>query len=245
MDRVLVAETPPLLLNAGRVEQQWEPIVSTEYRTFGTYSSLQGWVHESTLDLGGYTRQDDLTVFFRSSFEQVSSPYIVTWAATEENPLSMFDSAIVEQVIVSSVPLNDDNIEFTLVNSPGFTQYQITNPLRLGAYGNFDRTQIIHGHRMDHTLNTNFGTSALTAEGQGYQLVVNEDYYSSLEPTAADQLYVYRIFLLPRPSILDSTGLTFASIPARRIILDTIVDAEPDLSYMMRLKRSYELANQV
>lgn len=245
MDRVLVAETPPLIVEANRIVQQWDPIAPTEYRTIGTFTTNQMWVSESTIDLGGYTRQDDLTVFFRSSFEQASAPYIVTWFASELNPLSMFDTAIIEQVIISSVPMNDDNLEFTFVNSPGFTQYQITNPLKLGAYGNFDRTQIIHGHRIDHALNTNFGSMPLTAEGQGYELVVNEDYYSSLEPTAADQLYVYRILFLPRPSILDSTGLTYAGIPARRIILDTMVDAEPDLSYMMRLKRSYELANQV
>lgn len=244
MDRVIVAETPPLSVTANRVQQQWDLTIASEWRTFSTLTTKQYWVHESTIDLGGYTRQDDLTVFFRSSFEQVGGRYTVTWMASEQNPLSGFDSSVVEYVLVSSVPLSDSHFEQMILAAPGFTNFSY-DPTFVPDQMRINRTQIIHGHIQDRAINTVTGAMELTAEGQGYVLPIVDEYFSSLEPTAADQLYVYRVFFLPRPSILDSTGLKDILIPPRRIIMDTMVDKEAELSYMMRLKRSYELANQV
>lgn len=244
MDRVLIAETPPMVVTANRLVQQWDLVNPTEWRTFGTTTTNQYWVHESTIDLGGYTRQDDLTVFFRSSFEQVGGRYTVTWAATEQNPLSGFDAALVEMIFVSSVPFTDSHFDQIFLAAPGFTNFRY-DPAFVPDQMHVNRTQIIHGHIQDRAVNTVTGAMPLTAEGQGYALPIVDEYFSSLEPTAADQLYVYRLMVLPRPSIQDSTGLTGVAIPPRRIIMDTVVDEEPELSYMMRLKRSYELANQV
>ena len=70
---------------------------------------------------------------------------------------------------------------------------------------------------------------------------VVDNYYSSLEPTAADTLYCYRVIALP----LTSSSITSVVLPAKRVIMDAYVEAEPNNEYMMRLKRSYELANQV
>lgn len=244
MDRLLVAETPGLSVTANRIVQQWDNVGETEWRNWGTLTTKQYFVHESTLDLGGYTRQDDLTVFFRSSFEQVGGRYIGTWAATEQNPLNGFDAAVLEMIFVSSVPFTDSHFDQIFLAAPGFTNFRF-NPVFVPDQLNVNRTQIIHGHIQDRTVNTVTGAAPITAEGQGYLLPIVDEYFSSLEPTAADQLYVYRLIALPRPSIQDSTGLSGVLIPPRRIIMDTMVDKEPELSYMMRLKRSYELANQV
>lgn len=243
MDRTLVAETPPLFVEANRIVQRYDLQTATEWRSIDPGTFNQMWLHESTIDLGGYTRQDDMTVYFRASFEQKSGPYTAVWAATEQNPLSGFDAAMQEVTIISSVPFTDTQILNSLLIAPGFTVY--SSPLFTTDFGNFDRTHIIHGRRIDHTVSSTFGASQFTNGGQGYMLPVDTCEFSSLEPTAADTLYVYRVLLLPRPSIQDSTGLTLAAVPSRRIILDTMVDTEPELSYMMRLKRSYELANQV
>ena len=243
MDRTLVAETPPLYLENNRLVQQWDQQVATDYRTIGTLTTNQFWLHESTIDLGGYTRQDDNTVYFRASFEQKSGPYSIVWQATDLNPLSGYDAAIQEIVVISSVPFTDEQIINTLLIAPGFTTY--TAPLFPTNFGTFDRTHVIHGRRIDHTVSTTFGSPSFTAPGEGYQLPIDTCDFSSLEPTAADTLYVYRLLGLPRPSFNDSTGLTLATIPSRRIILDSMIAEESTLSHMMRLKRSYELANQV
>jgi len=60
--------------------------------------------------------------------------------------------------------------------------------------------------------------------------------FSSGEPTAASKLYCYRIVV----PLVDG-GSTILSVPAARFYLTGVRDAEPDLEYMMRLKRSYEL----
>jgi len=60
--------------------------------------------------------------------------------------------------------------------------------------------------------------------------------FSSGEPTAASKLYCYRIVV----PLVDS-GTTILSVPAARFYLTGVRDAEPDLEYMMRLKRSFEL----
>ena len=246
MDRTLVAETPPLYASANRLVQQWDMDTPAEWRTVGTVTTNQFWLHESTIDLGGYTRQDDLTVYFRASFEQKNGVYTAAWMANDtapENNLNGFDAAIQEITIISSVPINDEQIVYTIIQAPGFTMAQ--NAAFALDFGNFDRTHIIHGRRIDHTLSSTFGASVFTREGQGFMMPIDTCEFSSLEPTAADTLYVYRLIGLPRPSIMDSTGLTLVAIPARRIILDATVDEESNLAYMMRLKRSYELANQV
>jgi hypothetical protein len=240
MDRTLVAETPFLQIAANRDQQFYEQVVPSEWRNFSTDPTLRAFVHESSLDLGGYTRQDDLTVFFRASFEQISNSYLTEYSASETNPLSLVTANIIEQVIITSVPMNDGNLEAAVLNSPGFI------PPRNGLdQGNFDRTHIIHGHYIVHTVSSTFGSTKFETPGEAILLPIVDEYYSSLEPTAADTLYVYRIIYLSRPSILDSTGFTYVGVPARRIILDTMIDEESELSYMMRLKRSYELANQV
>ena len=60
--------------------------------------------------------------------------------------------------------------------------------------------------------------------------------FSSGEPTAASKLYCYRIVV----PIVDGDS-TIVSVPAARFYLTGVRDEEPDLEYMMRLKRSYEL----
>jgi hypothetical protein len=243
MDRTLVAETPSLYVTADAVVQRWNLQYATEWRSIDPGTFNQVWLHESTIDLGGYTRQDDMTVYFRASFEQKSGPYTAVWFAREEVPLNGFDAAMQELTIISSVPFTDTQILNGFLIAPGFTTY--SNPVFPPDFGNFDRTHIIHGRRIDHSLSSTFGAAQFTNGGEGYLLPVDTCEFSSLEPTAADTLYVYRLMLLPRPSIQFSTGLTLAVVPSRRIILDAMVDEEPHLSYMMRLKRSYELANQV
>ena len=247
MDRTLVAETPPLYVVNNRFNQQWDQDNPAEWRNIGTYTTNQAYLHSSTIDLGGYTRQDDLTVFFRSSFEQKGGTYNAVWQAADgppgAGPINGYDATISESIIISSVPLNDDNVLLSTLTAPGFTPAQsVAFPQ---DYGNFDRTVIIHGRRIVHGLSTTFGAMPFNAPGEGFMLPLDTFDFSSLEPTAADTLYVYRLIFLPRPSISDSTGLTAAFIPPRRIMLDSLVSEEPDLSYMMRLKRSYELANQV
>jgi hypothetical protein len=62
------------------------------------------------------------------------------------------------------------------------------------------------------------------------------------DPTAADKLFCYRIVSVISDDLGDGA---LAVIPAARQILNGYMDEETELVYMQRLKRSYELANQV
>ena len=66
----------------------------------------------------------------------------------------------------------------------------------------------------------------------------------SLQPTAADKLFLYAI-AIPNPTVTGSTSYTTMSVPACRVGFFGTMAEEPTIEYMMRLKRSYELANQV
>jgi hypothetical protein len=66
--------------------------------------------------------------------------------------------------------------------------------------------------------------------------------FGSGDPTAADKLYCYRIVSVISDDLGDGA---LAIIPAARQILNGYMDEETELVYMQRLKRSYELANQV
>ena len=69
--------------------------------------------------------------------------------------------------------------------------------------------------------------------------------FSSLEPTAVDTLYVYRVFTMSASAEEGRTGLDRVDMSPARIIMDAMADKEADIPYLMRLKRGYELANQV
>ena len=69
---------------------------------------------------------------------------------------------------------------------------------------------------------------------------INEQNFSSLEPTATDRLYVTRIVRFQNN---DLTPYDFGSmvIPAVRVILSGMPVTESKLSYIMRLKNSFKL----
>lgn len=189
--------------------------------------------YESTIDLGGYTRQDDLTVFFRRSFEQLGGYDLLEWSTYDPNR-----DAILENTIISSVPLTDLQLEASLLTQPGFTPYTTSAP---SVFGNFNREHIIHGRFCVAYANSVIGAGSFAGAGTATLVNLVDNYYSSLEPTAADTLFCYRVIALP----LVTSDVDSAIMPAKRVILDAYVDAEPNNEYMMRLKRSYELANQV
>lgn len=226
MERQLTVEFPPMFqtLSGGA----YTPAVATGYVPI----DANIFKYEATIDLGGYTRQDDLTVFFRRSFEQLGGADQVSWNAY--NPGT---DAILSNTIISSVPFTDEQLINALLLQPGFTPFSSVSD----DFGNFNRTHIIHGRYEVAYANSIIGASAFTSFGSATLVNLVDNYYSSLEPTAADTLYCYRVIALPRTNV----DIITVSMPAKRIILDAYIDAEEDKEYLMRLKRSYELANQV
>jgi len=230
MDRQLTVEFPWLLLkNDGTGTYDLNP--STDVRAlFG--DTIR--VAESKLDLSGYV-QSDLTVGFRRSFEQKGGAETIDW---QKNYNASTDY-VIETVIVSSVPFTDDQLLLATAGSPGFINNAGAN------WGNFNREHIIHGSYKIYYANSVVGSGAFTSTGAATMIAVVDNIFSSLEPSAADCLYCYRLMLVPDAGESAGAGLQNVTLPPMRVILDAFTVEEPHLEYMMRLKRSYELANQV
>jgi len=94
-----------------------------------------------------------------------------------------------------------------------------------------DQTQIIFGQfrLMTHNINLPALPDTLHTEW-------SKD-FSSGEPTAVSRLHCYRIIQIPGEG--DNAQLY---VPAARFYLTAAIGSEPDLEYLMRLKRSYELS---
>lgn len=226
MDRQLTVEFPWLLNTTD--PGAWEPIYATDSRRLTSVSFVQ----ETKIDLSGYV-QSDLTVGFRRSFEQQAGTEFLTWDSYDPST-----DYFIETVIISSVPMSDEQLTSALVGSPGFTNFP--NPGL--EWGNFNKAHIIHGSYKVYYANSIVGSGDFARPNSSTLVSVVDNVFSSLEPTAADCLYCYRVFGLPNAT---QTEVNTIQMPAKRVILDAFTVEEPDLEYMMRLKRSYELANQV
>lgn len=246
MDRLFTLEFAPLVivgdpLNPGQYKQQSGFV--TDYQPVPNTNNVI-WFTEHKLDMTGYLKED-LTAFYRNSFEQTAGLETAQWFARAAKPLKAFDAGIIEMVVVSSVPITPENLASAVLNSPGFIPFQTAT----GGFepGNFNREQIIHGSRTLHALDTSMGADDLADVGSGYLRIARYEEFSSLEPTAVEYLYAYRVFYLSDAgdSLTLQTGYTSVVFGAKRVILSAMLDKEEDIPYLMRLKRGYELANQV
>jgi len=76
-----------------------------------------------------------------------------------------------------------------------------------------------------------------TADIGGFQLTAQTS-WGTASATAGEKLYIVQAYLLQAPIIA-------LSIPGSSVVVPSIISAEPELEYMMRLARSYELQGAV
>jgi hypothetical protein len=214
IQRTLVVEFPPMGLEDDRGTRT---LVATGYITVG----VGVYLYEASIDLSGYALERK-TFYPYSSFEQRSGPVIGSFTNTTERN-------VVDSIIVSSIPLDmsDLNPNLLAAHLPGFSRPG-------GNAYKLNRDPLIHQHQIIYSHDS---TTAGTGGASIYRVVSSQS-GSSLEPTAADKLYCYRLITT---SGADGT----LTLPAARVMLPGTLTSEPKLEYMMRLKRSYELANQV
>ncbi len=224
MQRTLCVEFGGLAIQLNPISGEYDVTVGGS-----GYTALGGGIFllQQDIDLSGYA-MDRKTFYPYSSFEQrggiVGGQF--TSAPTEQ-------PYVIEQTIISSVPFTSADLGAAIVTAPGFNTFSgnAAGVLR------FERSQIIHGELKWYTIDANQSVKA----GFNTLKLLDREVYSSLEPTAADKLYCYRILYLS--AVL---GEAFkGSWPPTRVLIPGTIASEPKLEYMMRLKRSYELANQV
>lgn len=192
------------------------------------WSGLNGWTqinpnllfHEASVDLSGYA-MSDLTMYVEELGMQDPGIYsFVAGAGATYSGLQVID-------MITSVPMTEDDLT-TLQNNA-----VVIGPGMLGSVQNFE--QIVLGTYRFFTPNS-------LISYPGYQQLARTQRFDSGEPNAADKLFCYRIVILLTDDLDDNSLLL---VPACRQLIGSRFHKEDFLHYMMRLKRSYELANQV
>ncbi len=229
MNRRLAAMHPSLNLQYDG-GTNWSVIPLSPATGWTPLTSNAGFFHETQIDLSGYA-MDSLTFF--PSAVGVQDPGVYRFAPKADSLTSglyVFD-------LITSTPINPSDI--------------MINDLLLGNYGpgmfGSDETfeTILYGLFRAFSENS-------TIKIPNFQQLQRSQRFESGEPTAADKLYCYRIVQVQADGLLPtdpSGGLTpgqsYISIPAARQLIAGRITEESELVYMQRLKRSYELANQV
>jgi hypothetical protein len=187
------------------------------------WAATNGWqtlgndvvYHEAYFDLSAY-ELDDLTLVPTAITLQDGMPYTTTSVDPTTN-LPVFDIVSQERLNMQEV-YDNYTTGYDFPGSPGSTE---------------DWTQLLMCNFRLMTPQTDFSLVSLLLPATGGT-------FGSSEPTAVQKLWHYRILI---PSATDLTGSTWL-IPPSRFVLGAEIIKEDDLPYMMRLKRSYELATQ-
>ena len=221
MNRRLAAMHPSLTLTY-QGGTTWAPTAGTPRTGWQQLGSNTGFFHETQIDLSGYALQD-MTFFPSAVGVQDPGVYrMLPGAASTTSSLYVLD-------LITSTPINPDDVMLTdlLGNMQG--------PGMFGSDETFET--ILYGLFRVFAENN-------TIKIPNFQQLQRSQRFESGEPTAADKLYCYRIVQISATGTLDA-GLTYIVVPAARQLIAGRITEESDLVYMQRLKRSYELANQV
>jgi hypothetical protein len=195
-------------------------------------NGLNGWemasatvlYHETEIDLSGYA-MDSLT-FFPSSVG-LQDPGIYNFLPQTIIPDAPLQGLNVLDII-SSVPM--DPLEVMTAMNAFPTN---SGPGLIGS--KYEFTTILFGMFRFFTANTN-------VPYPGFVQLQRSQRFDSGEATAADRLYCYRIVQTLQQDLVDGDSL---GIPAARQLIAGVLSEEKELVYMQRLRRSYELANQL
>jgi len=173
-------------------------------------------------DLSGYT-QAFLTTFPTNIAVQESGSFRIK----ADNASSSTGCIVLD--LISEESINEVAISTLVQNvilkevSPSFPE------------GPLEFQQLIYGRYRMFAQDTS--TYTIT---QGNLSIINEQQFGSASPTTCDKLWIYRIIIPLGGFAIDSDD--FVIVPAVRYILGATIAQEDDLPFLMRQKRSFELA---
>jgi len=171
--------------------------------------------YETYFDLSAY-ELDDLTVIPTALSLQDGLPY-TTIQPAPESQMAVLD-------IISQEKLDMQTV---------YDNYVASNDIPGSPTSTEDWAQLLMCNFRLMTPQTDFSVSTLLLPATGGA-------FGSAEPTAVQKLWLYRIII---PVATDLTD-TIWTVPPTRFVMGAEIVKEDDLPYIMRLKRSYELATQ-
>lgn len=174
----------------------------------------QGVFQSATyFDLAGLSMREKTLFFQSATVQQLGNPTIVSGAAG--------DGALIFDIMTSS-PMTADKL--TGFNNNG-NFAGITTAVTSGL--TFDQT--IYARRREYVVSVDLAAS-------GSMQLVSDDQLGSMNPTASDRVYSYRMVIVA----LAGTNKDVTVLGSRHILSASAIE-EPEFEYLMRLKRSYDL----
>ena len=172
--------------------------------------STRAFISETYFDLAGMSQREK-TMFIEGAAVQEVAPPVLTAGAAGDGFL-LAD-------IMTSEPLTD------------------VQALNLATQGNFGFVQCGLGYQETIYARIELFAKDLDTATWPYVLKLSSNQLGSLEATASDRIYSYRVLNIDGASA--ATGFAFSGV---RHIISAVAKEEPDFQYIMRLRRSYELA---
>jgi len=212
------ASTPVIAIVNGAGAQVHSPL----------WKGVQGWWtwEESMIDISGLTTKQDLTAFIVAVDEQQPLPIMCNIDAVAGGPIS---NTIYEYLYVTDrrITVGEWHTSIGPTAAGNSSGVSFTK-------GGVDQGSLIFGR-------TSAYQSATTATGgfpgQNMDLVkVWQQDYGLATATAADRLYCYR-----GAWMYFSGYAVNVLLPDVRFVVNYMTDQEPDLVYIERLRRSYEV----
>jgi len=204
-------------LSIQRTGPGWDDVVTNgHWKKLGPNSFLSS----TYFDLAGMA-MDEKTLFFEAAGVQ-------TTLAPLANNSGPGDSCVIMD-LMSTRPLTDQQILGTL------------------SFGNFAGNYSIDGQgplSFEETVyaRTQMYVRHLDTSAWGYITLTDENFFGSMEPTASDRIYSYRLVLPSQgtdPGDMDQLTV----YPARHLLKSTAKE-EPTYQYLMRLMKSYQLQQE-
>lgn len=196
----------------------WQPnnILDNETTMWQRVTNKAMCFAETYLDLSGY-ELDDLTLVPLSI--TVQDPGVYQYSG-DGDVFCVYDLVTNERLTDEDMRLIKTHATTTQSSAPGMPR------------GPLDRDQILFGmYRLFAKNSTTTGLPSMMLNARTMR-------FGSGQPTAVQKLWCYRIVCFYQtPSNADTLV-----IPAATFVLNAEIIQEDELPYMMRLKRSYELA---
>lgn len=184
--------------------------------TFGSWEKLTGNVFcsKTYFDLAGMSMEEKTLFFEAAGAQTIAAPAVTAGAAGDL--LWVMD-------IMSSSPMTNANL-IQFISNGNFAQP--------GTVLSWDETIYARSQQWAMTVNE------VAAQ---FMVLLNENQFGSMSPTASDRIYSYKLVLAK--GVSGSSMDTVYFYPSRHILRATAKE-EPDHEYIMRLLRSYQLQQE-
>ena len=190
---------------------------------FGNYRPIgpNAFCSATYFDLAGLA-MDDKTLFFEAAGVQgILAPLA--------NRTGSGDSCLIMD-LMSTRPLTDAQLVTTIIGGGNFAGSPSSD-----GQGPLSFEETVYGR-------TQMYVRHLDTSAWGYITMTDENFFGSMEPTASDRIYSYRVII---PSTLTAgTNMTTLTIYPARHLLSSVAKEEPEFQYLMRLMKSYQLQQE-